>query len=816
MTKYTPKYILFITILSWGLSGCLGVSHLKNGEKLLYQEGVKAPKPINKDDLNNLFAQQPNRKLLGLPIAPLVGIYYLGFNRFDSAHVAKRMDKKIQKVDDKIKESNRSRRIANLQFKKQKITDRFTNRLENGNYLMQWGEPVSVYDSSLVLITENRMKDYLFNMGYFNNTVNHKVTSIGKFVYINYIAEPGNPYIIDSVMYQVRDTVILNLIKENNQIAFIKKGKKYLSDDFTKERERIDILLKDYGYFDFSRQYVEFEVDTTLLGKQRVMVNLIIRDPADRNTHKQFVIDSVRIGLNAGTAQGKREADREEYKGRIYLSNFDQYKVKILNNRIFLNNGELYNRSNTLLTQRQLASLDAFKFVNINYDTSGGKFIANIFTSPLERYEWSNEVGVNVTQGLPGPFYNLNFKKRNIFRGLENFDINGRIGFEGVASAASESDIYQSTEASVNASLTFPRFIVPLGEKTKSRFNKYNPKTRITLGYGYTNRPEYRRSSANASVTYNWQRGQSHFYSFALANLSVIDSRIDQSSFQDFLNNQETLGNFSLSNSFRPSFVSSMQFTFTWNPDNYGNTEKSSHFLRTSLESGGNIFSLIDSIPFLNRNLAYFKFLRLTLDMRRITVLGKQTVLASRLNFGLAYSFNDNKSLPYEKFFFAGGSNSVRAWRPRRLGPGSFRPPLAANPSEDGLYSYRIEQPGEVLIEGSIELRRKIFGFFSGAVFVDAGNVWTREERKADEGVEEPGSAQFDVRKFYQQIAVGTGFGFRFDFSFLILRLDIGMKVIDPAREGSDKFVLDNVKFFRPFSTNREPVLFNIGIGYPF
>jgi outer membrane translocation and assembly module TamA len=119
-------------------------------------------------------------------------------------------------------------------------------------------------------------------------------------------------------------------------------------------------------------------------------------------------------------------------------------------------------------------------------------------------------------------------------------------------------------------------------------------------------------------------------------------------------------------------------------------------------------------------------------------------------------------------------------------------------------------------MEGSIELRRKIFGFFSGAVFVDAGNVWTREERKADENVVEPGSAKFDVQKFYQQIAVGTGFGFRFDFSFLILRLDIGMKVIDPAREGSDKFVLDNVKFFKPFSTNREPVLFNIGIGYPF
>ncbi|MCU0384357.1 MAG: BamA/TamA family outer membrane protein, partial [Cyclobacteriaceae bacterium] len=681
------------------MSSCLGIKHLQEGEKLLYQEGVKAPKNINKDELDNLFAQQPNRKFLSLPIAPLVGIYYLGENNFDSTRVAQRLQKKLSKVDSKIKKSIRSRRIANLQFKKQKITDRFANRLENGNYLMQWGEPVSVYDSNLVYTTETRMKDYLFNLGFFNNVVTHKITGIGKFVYINYKVEPGNPYIIDSVLYEVRDSVILNLIKKSENVAFIKKGKKYYSDDFSKERERIDLLLKDNGYFDFSRQYVEFEVDTALLGKQRILVGVIIRDPAERITHKRFSIDSVRIGLNAGTAQGSRVADREFYKGRVYISNFDQYKIKILNNRIFLNNGELYNRSNTLLTQRQLASLDAFKFVNINYDTSGGKFIANIFTSPLERYEWSNEVGVNVTQGLPGPFYNLNFKKRNIFKGLENFDINGRIGFEGVASAASESDIYQSTEASVNASLTFPRFIFPLNEKTKQKFNRYNPKTRVTLGYGYTNRPEYRRSSANASVTYNWQRGQSHFYSFALANLSVIDSRIDQNSFQDFLNNQETLGNFSLSNSFRPSFVSSMQFTFTWNPDNYGNTEKSSHFLRTSLESGGNIFSLIDSIPFLNRNLAYFKFLRLTLDIRRITYLSKHSVLATRLNFGLAYSFNDNKSLPYEKFFFAGGSNSVRAWRPRRLGPGSFRPPLADNPAEDGLYSYRIEQPGEFLME---------------------------------------------------------------------------------------------------------------------
>lgn len=795
------------------LSGCLGVKHLQKNEKLLYRQAIQAPTTIDTDELDDLYSQEPNRKFLNMPIAPLVGIYYFGERRYDTATLNKR--KKVLEIafDQKLAKTKRPKKITNLQFRKQKRVERIEDRIANGNTIMQWGEPVSVFDSTKAEETKNKFQEYLFSQGYFTNTVTPRITIINKFVNVNYRVVPGSPYVLDSIHYVVSDSSIKKVLAGNQSQSVLKKGERYVADNLTKERERIDLLLKDNGFYDFSRQYVEFEMDTSYLKNRRISIIVLIRDPAEREHHRQFKIDSVNFNISATNATGALR-QYKNYRNTTFSYLRKEYSLKILSQRLFLYPNTFYSRTNTLNTQRQLANLDAFKFVNINYDTANGNFVANIFTSPLDRYEWSNEVGVNVTQGYPGPFYNLNFKKRNIFKGLENFDLNGRIGIEGVASATNQLKAYTSTEASLNASLIFPQFIWPLRESAQLRFARYNPKTRITTGFGYTDRPEYKRSSSSLSATYTWQNKQSHYYSLSLANLSIINSDIKLQEFQDLLNEQDQLGNRSLSNSFKPSFVSSIIFSFTWNPNNYGNAEKSSHFLRTSIESGGNIFNLVDPTPLANQGLAYFKYLRLSLDTRQITVLTKHLVLAKRFNAGIAYSYNANKSLPYEKFFFAGGSNSIRAWRPRRLGPGSFKPPLSADPSSDGLFSYQIEQPAEILLEGSIELRQKLFGFISGALFVDAGNVWTREERRTTELYQ--GNSKFEFDKFYKEIGVGTGFGFRFDFSFLILRLDAGMKVYDPARDKSDRFVLDDFKFFGPFGTKREPVIYNIGIGYPF
>ncbi len=812
MKKRIAKYIsiLLTPVL---LGGCLGVKHLKPDEKLLYRQGIQAPSSISTDELENLYAQEPNRKFLGLPIAPLVGIYYFGERRYDTAKLVQKKRKIESKFDKKIAKSKKTKKTNTLAFRKQKKVEKMNDRIANGNTIMQWGEPVSAFDSTKVTETSNRFEAYLFSNGYFTNKVIPKVTTVQRFVNVGYRIIPGQPYVLDSIRYQISDTTIQRILVAYSDENILKKGDRYVADNFSKERERIDLLLKDHGFYDFSRQYVEYEIDTSYLGNRRVSAIVIIRDPEDKIEHKQFTIDSVNFNISApNSLNAVRQHAHYRNTKFSYLSK--EYSLKVLSQRLFLYPGTLYNRTQTLNTQRQLANLDAFKFVNINYDTSNGKFIANIFTSPLDRYEWSNEVGINVTQGYPGPFYNLNFKKRNIFKGLENFDLNGRIGFEGVPSATNPLEAYASTEASINASLIFPQFMFPLRESVQIRSGRYNPKTRVTTGFGYTDRPEYKRSSTSVSATYSWQHKQSHFYSFSLANLSVITSEIKLQEFQDLLDLQDELGNTNLSNSFNPSFVSSMIFSFTWNPNNYGNIEKSSHYLRATLESGGNLFYAFEPKNLVDQGLAYFKYLRASLDVRKLTVLSKHLVLAKRINTGVSYSFNDDKSLPYEKFFFAGGSNSVRAWRPRRLGPGSLRPPLSEDPTSDGLYSYQIEQPAEILLEGSIELRQKLFGFISGSIFLDAGNVWTRDERITE--TENGGLSSFSFDRFYKELGVGTGFGLRFDFSFLILRLDAGIKVYDPAREKSDRWVLDNFKFFGPFGTNKEPVIYNIGIGYPF
>ena len=436
---------------------------------------------------------------------------------------------------------------------------------------------------------------------------------------------------------------------------------------------------------------------------------------------------------------------------------------------------------------------------------------------------------MTVTQGFPGPYYSLSFKKRNIFKGLEIFELNGRFGFEGVAAATEIGGVYRSTEAGINSSVTFPQFLFPTG-RYSDQLGKFNPKTRLLAGYTYTDRPEYQRSNFTISNTYTWQNKRTTNYSFTLTNLQIIQSTLTNA-FDSLLTDLQTKQGNNLKNSFKPSLVSSMIFTMTWNPNNYGNAERNSFFMRFTAESGGTLFNVYTPTIATDNGLQVYKYLRASLDLRKKIIIDKNTSVAYRFNTGVAYSYGGDNALPYEKYFFVGGSNSVRAWRPRRLGVGSSPPPVTTNPASDGTFNYQYEKPGEILLEASIEWRKRLFGFVNGAIFIDAGNVWSFQQVKPPDAAEnvaswaQQGNTKFYFDQFYKEIAVGTGFGLRFDFNFLVLRLDIGIKAWDPARAPGDRFVLDRLSFFKPYahknadgtySNVREPVIWNVGIGYPF
>lgn len=818
------------------LSGCLGTRYLQKDQKLLYRQSIKSPNGFDGAGLSDIYVQRANRRLLGLPNS-LTWMYYIGLSAFNKEsswffHSKKdfirKKERKEKKFNGKIASAKSQRKINILQFRKQQKMDALAYKIENGNLPMQWGEQVSIYDSAAVATTNDKISSYLFNHGYFLGKAKTAISEKKKRVMVNYVIDPGKPFLYDTILYRVADTAMLLLMRRYEELSKVKVGDRYDQKNLNDERDRMDLMLKDHGYYDFSKQYVDFQIDTAYGHHHSIALQIAVSDPVSQTVHRTFAIDSVSFTTDASV----RNIESSKRKSKIYRDirfNYfiDQYSKKILANRVFIHHDSLYSRTNTFLTQRQLANLDIFKFVNINYDTAGGKFIANIFTSPLDRYSWTNEAGVTVTQGFPGPYYSLSIKKRNIFKGLEIFELNGRFGFEGVAGATELGSVYKSTEANISTTVTFPQFLFPLG-KAAERLGRFNPKTRLLAGYTYTDRPEYQRSNVTISGTYTWEGKRRTQYSLTLINLQVIQSttRADfQKTLEDLQKNQ---GN-NLINSFKPSLVSSMIFSMTWNPTNYGNSNRSAYFMRIQAEAGGTVFNLFvpsfateDPLKVTDGLLQLYKYVRLSVDFRRKKIIDKNTSIAFRFNTGVAYSYGANSALPYEKYFFAGGSNSVRAWRPRRLGIGSYPPQLSTNPVGNGLFDYRYEKPGEILLEGSIEWRQKLFGFVNGAIFIDAGNVWSFQQAttlppsQTVASWADQGNTKFFIDKFYKEIAIGTGFGLRFDFNFLVLRLDVGIKAWDPSRAEGDRFVLNKFSFSGPYGTDKEPVIYNIGIGYPF
>ena len=214
---------------------------------------------------------------------------------------------------------------------------------------MQWGEPISVFDSSEVTLTKERFKEYLFSNGYFKSDVTDSIIVKGRLVTVIYRVNPGRPYLIDSIVYDVPDTTILKIIDENPEVKLINVGERFQQDNFTKERERIDLLLKDHGYYDFSRQYIDFATDTTYRSPEhKIAVMVSIKDPAKRGYHKQFKIDSVTFTTDVGANVPNRQRTTQPYHDIQYKYFVDNYNLKVLSQRVFIRPEELYSRTKTL------------------------------------------------------------------------------------------------------------------------------------------------------------------------------------------------------------------------------------------------------------------------------------------------------------------------------------------------------------------------------------------------------------------------------------------------------------------------------------
>ncbi len=653
----------------------------------------------------------------------------------------------------------------------------------------------------------------------------------------------------------IADSGVAAVVRQRQPATLLHENARYNEDTVGLERTRLETVLKNAGYFDFRQQYISYEADTSY-DQGTVRLRMFIANPAPGQGHRVYTIRQVRFITDAGVGRTLRSATGDTLRragttaalrarpslgprtdtvvtDSIRFAAYKQlYNTSILARKVLVRPGQPYNLTNTLQSQRLLADLDMFRFATVNYrkvpdppatDSAGlhpstGELLAVINASPSPKYSQTTELGGTYVATLPGPFVNLRLKTRNPFGGAEVLEVGVRAGFEGqlprIATANGPSPVaVYTTQLGATAALVLPQFLVPF--RTNRFLTRYNPKTRFSLSETYVKRPEYTRSNFEFTFDYIWQRSAYHQYVFSPVVITLVNTPTTSPVFQRLLDSLKVYNGSSLYRSFARQIEPSFSFTSLYNSNDFNETRDAS-YLRLFAEIGGLTRSLYREGLFRQTGLNVYDFARFSADYRRYHHLTPTTFFVWRLNGGVVHALTRTDGqyvVPYDKSFFAGGSTSLRAWQPRRLGPGGYTPmrTILVDGQSETARDYVSEQPGELLLEGSAEYRFPIYSFVKGAVFTDFGNVWGLQEQKKPNGDYIRNGAQFQLNTFYRQIAVGSGFGVRFDFTFLILRLDIATKIYDPtAPTPAEKWALRN------FNSSANPVSFNLGIGYPF
>lgn len=818
MKSIISRYYVIISLLTIStFASCVSLKKERaqygdQNKSFVVKQKIKGNKALSSYDIKLHLKQDENSYFIVKKWNPQLHSYYVGkrqkyfiFRPYDVGRLKQKMSKIENKYDEKIsKQEGNRKKTVKLEKKKEKKLNKKRDKIENGTWLSNSiGEKPEFLDTAKIEFSQKQIKLFLSSKGYFENEVSYEIKTKKNRSTITYFVTENRPHILDSINLLVQDTSLKEFVAPNfEKHSLLKEEQSFDIDKLTSERNRITNLLKNNGYYDFDRQSLYFNVDTSY-GDHKVIVDVIVKSPEGKSAHTKYDVSSVTYIENSLHSRHPDSTTVDNIK--FIYPRKNKIWTKTLNNQIKVRPNEAYNFQSAQLTQRLLSNLNTYKFVNINYQkVDSNKLACYINTSNMKKYGLVTEGGINVNinqgQGLPGPFVSASWLSRRFLRGYEYFEISGFFSFESQPNITDASQNYQTREYGVNASLIFPKLMFPFGLNKK--LWRTIPSTKLTFGYNSVERVEYSRSSITGILNYSGIWSKDSRWSFSLLDISVINTNRISESFSQYLNDLREEGN-NLYQSFNPAIVSSINFAYIFNNNSVTENKKARFFL-FNIEFGGPLYTIARTLNHtwgdgsLNNEvfgLPFYEFFKSNFDVRKYLPVSKNSNINFRLNTGIAipYGGSENLSLPYEKYYFAGGLNSIRAWEPRRLGPGSY-----SVRDNNGNVSYQYEQPGELITELSLEYRTKIIGFIHGAAFLDAGNVWMLTNDQA-----RPGST-FGVQSFYKEIAVGTGLGLRLDFSFLVFRYDLGMKLYDPARNGGVPFN-DPHKFIH-----------NIGIGYPF
>lgn len=673
------------------------------------------------------------------------------------------------------------------------------------------GEPPVLLQSVTPDRVTARMRTFLENNGYFWTDVTYSVREELKTANIQYKIAVQSPYRINGITVTGGDKTIVDAIRSTMGQTMLTAGDQYDLAQLKQERERIDAALKEKGYFYFSPDFIVFQADSSA-GNRTVDLSLHVKKDIPVKATRIYTIGNIYIfsgySLNRDSVNAPA-GDTVSVDGCFYIDLDDKFGPDVIVRSVFFRKGAVYSRINHDLTLNRLMNLGVFKFLNVQFvdaDSAGSpRLEPHIYLTPLPiknvRFELQ---GVSKSNNLAGPVFTSSFRNRNLFGGAELFTLTGEAGYETPVGGGQSGG--NSYEISARGELDLPKFFVPFRiDYTSSLFV---PKTRIVLGLSQLNRLKYYQLfSVDASFGYNWKGSVSTEHNFNLLSMTFAHLTNATQKFDDLLSTNPLLRK-----SFENQFIIGQNYSFTYN-DQLKEDHKNHLYFKGSVDLSGNLLRLAQSLflkrtatpdaPYKLLGTAYSQYSKIDIDVRRyFNTIGQTSSIAGRLIAGIGFAYGNSATLPYVKQFHIGGSNSVRAFSARGLGPGSYRIP-------DSVAKSFLDQAGDIKLEANTEYRFPIVSILKGALFVDAGNIWLLREDP-----DRPGG-KFSGSRFLDEIAVGTGFGLRLDLSFFIIRFDLAFPLRIPSMPSGERWVITKIDFGSP-SWRKSNLMLNIAIGYPY
>ncbi|MPR35002.1 translocation and assembly module lipoprotein TamL [Salmonirosea aquatica] len=778
--------ILVFVLLGLLAGGCSVSKYVPAGESLLVGAKVKvvpdsaARKDVGslEDQLEGMLRPKPNATIFGFPFK--VWLYYL------------------------VGEPRKEKGFKNWFRKK-------------------FGEPPVLASQRVVTANTEVLTAYMNNQGYFRSTSSGEIVENDKkrTAVAEYEAYVKPRYYIYKMNYAISDTALqfnkdFRAAKDAGRGTLIRDGDPYRLDVISGERQRIDRFLKEKGYYYFNPDYLIAEVDTT---ERDHSVNIFIslKPNTSQLALKQYYINDIYVYADYNAlSPDTMPAQARQVRGLNVVDPQHNYKARIFDDAIGFTKGSRYNSALHDVSLSRLINLNNFKFVKNRFElvprSDSAMLNAYYYLTPSKRKSLRTELsGLTKSNNLAGTQLDISWSNRNIFRAAELLRLSANAGVDwqiGGKRGNQPSNINNFLRFNVQGELSFPRFIIPF-YRVNPATNQALPRTVLTTGYEtLTQGGLYTQTSLRASGGYSWRRNTEVEHTLTPFGINLIKPRNISEAFVDTVlkspNPRDQLRFLQILND---RLLLESQYTISYKPTP-GPFARDQFLLSGGINLAGNVAHLFDETLGGNDGelfgVFFEQFTRFDGEVRYYRDLSSSLRLASRFIGGLGIPYGNSIMLPQFKQYFAGGSTGIRAFRARTLGPGNYN-------SEESIFGN--SSYGDIRLEFNSELRIKFTQLINGALFVDAGNVWTYRNTE-DYGPE----AQF-TNDFYKQIAIGGGLGLRLDFSFLVFRVDLATPFRKPWYQALDTprspWVFKDINL-RSKDWRQENLVLNIAVAYPF